>query len=157
MISFLPFETVRRGWVERARFWQQHLRPVLPPKMYHSVMALLTHWYIHCLRRRKVTTAWLVFPVALSGLFRPGGIPQDRCAVEPLKPPGRRQIPGLVICRKLCYCVYGAPLGRWALHKTAGSHATPKGGDKMPITLTFHVLFWTVTIRVKSRNRHPGR
>ena len=41
--------------------------------------------------------------------------------------------------------------------RRAGSHATPKGGDKMPITLTFHVLFWTVTIRVKSRNRHPGR
>ena len=66
VFNSLPYEVQRRlecapdepsGWVERARFWQQHLRPVLPPKMYHSVMALLIHWYIHCLRRRKVTTA----------------------------------------------------------------------------------------------------
>lgn len=33
----------------------------------------------------------------------------------------------------------------------------PKGSEPMPITLTFHVLFWTVTIRVKSRNRHSAK
>ena len=27
----------------------------------------------------------------------------------------------------------------------------------MPITLTFHVLYWTVTIRVTSRNRHSAK
>lgn len=41
---------------------------------------------------------------------------------------------------------------------TAGGWPHPrKGGEAMPITLTFHVLSWTVTIKVKSRNRHPGR
>ena len=34
---------------------------------------------------------------------------------------------------------------------------TPKGGDMMPITLTFHILRWTVTIKVKSGNRHSGK
>lgn len=60
-----PYETRRRmeytpenpgEWVERARFWQQQLRPVLPPKMYHTVMVKFISWYIHCLRRRKGTT-----------------------------------------------------------------------------------------------------
>lgn len=40
-------------WVERARLWQQQLRPVLPPEMYHKVMALFIGHYAHCLRRRK--------------------------------------------------------------------------------------------------------
>ena len=43
-------------WVERARFWQQQLKPALPSKMYHDVMLLFTGWYIHCLRMRKETT-----------------------------------------------------------------------------------------------------
>ena len=33
----------------------------------------------------------------------------------------------------------------------------PKGGESMPITLTFHVLGFTITVTVKSKNRHPGR
>lgn len=40
------------AWAERARFWQQQLRPVLPPKMYYEVMLLFIGRYIHCLRRR---------------------------------------------------------------------------------------------------------
>ncbi|MEY8262151.1 hypothetical protein AALA80_17695 [Oscillospiraceae bacterium 50-60] len=39
-------------WVERSRFWQQQLRPALPPKMYHTVMLKFISWYIHCLKRR---------------------------------------------------------------------------------------------------------
>ena len=40
-------------WVERARFWQNLLKPALPPKMYHAVMVKFISWYTHCLRRRK--------------------------------------------------------------------------------------------------------
>lgn len=56
-----PYEVQRRleftpekagEWVERAQFWQQELKPVLPPKMYHAIMALTINWYAHCLRRR---------------------------------------------------------------------------------------------------------
>lgn len=57
----LPYEVQRRlefspknpgEWAARARFWQQQLKPVLPPKMYHAVMAQFTHWYAYCIRRR---------------------------------------------------------------------------------------------------------
>ena len=40
-------------WAERARFWQRELKPVLPPKMHHSVMARFVSWYAHCKRRRN--------------------------------------------------------------------------------------------------------
>lgn len=50
-LEFTPDEP--GGWVERARFWQQQLKPVLPPKMYHSVMVVFIGWYAHCLRMRK--------------------------------------------------------------------------------------------------------
>ena len=58
----LPYEEQRRleftpekpgEWAERARFWQRQLKPILPPKMYHEVMALFINWYTRCLRRRK--------------------------------------------------------------------------------------------------------
>ena len=58
----LPYEVQRRldfspqepgEWVERARFWQQQLKPVLPPKMYYSVILQLLEWYIHCIKVRK--------------------------------------------------------------------------------------------------------
>ncbi len=58
----LPYEVQRRlefppdepmAWAARARFWQQELRPVLPSKTYHAVMALFANWYAHCLRMRK--------------------------------------------------------------------------------------------------------
>ncbi len=54
----LEFAPEKSGeWVERARFWQQHLKPALPPKMYHAVMRLFISWYAHCLRERKVVAA----------------------------------------------------------------------------------------------------
>ena len=40
-------------WVERARFWQNLLKPALPPKMYHTVIARFIGQYIHCLRLRR--------------------------------------------------------------------------------------------------------
>lgn len=60
----LPYEVQRRleftpegpgAWVKRARFWQQELRPVLPPKTYHAVMASFASWYARCLRMRAST------------------------------------------------------------------------------------------------------
>lgn len=62
----IPYEAQRRleftpdepgGWAERARFWQQELRPVLPPKSYHAVMVLFVHWYACCLRMREEAQA----------------------------------------------------------------------------------------------------
>jgi len=58
----LPYETQRRleftpkgpgEWVERAQFWQQQLKPALPPEMYCDVMILFIHWYAHCLRMKR--------------------------------------------------------------------------------------------------------
>ena len=50
------------------------------------------------------------------------------------------------------------PMERWALHN-GRRFATPpeKGVMVMPITLTFHILRWTVTIKVKSGNRHSAK
>ena len=44
-----------------------------------------------------------------------------------------------------------------AAQRQAVYHTTQKGVMVMPITLTFHVLNWTITIKVKSRNRHSGK
>ena len=44
-----------------------------------------------------------------------------------------------------------------AAQRQAVYHTTHKGVMDMPITLTFHVLYWTITIRVNSRNRHSGK
>ena len=53
---------------------------------------------------------------------------------------------------------HGAPGGApGAAQRQAVCHTTQEGVMVMPITLTFHVLKWTVTIRVKSRNRHSGK
>ena len=44
------------------------------------------------------------------------------------------------------------------LHKRqAVGHTTREGVRLVPITLTFHIFGYVVTIRVKSENRHPGR
>lgn len=59
--------------------------------------------------------------------------------------------------RNFCYDVnawetmreFAITVGGWLHH--------PKGGEAMPITLTFHILIWTVTIHVKSRNRHSAK
>ena len=50
------------------------------------------------------------------------------------------------------------PLGAGvAKVKKGGSATSPKGGVAMPITLTFHIFGYTVTITVKSRNRHSAK
>lgn len=49
----LTFSPGKPGeWVERARFWQQQLKPALPSKMYSDVITLFIGWYIHCLRMK---------------------------------------------------------------------------------------------------------
>lgn len=53
----LTFSPKKSGeWVKRARFWQQQLKPALPPKTYHDVMILFIEWYIYCLRMKKEST-----------------------------------------------------------------------------------------------------
>jgi len=39
----------------------------------------------------------------------------------------------------------------------AVSYTTRKGVKQMPITLTIHILGYTVTIRVKKQNRHSAK
>ena len=48
-LTFIP---ENRGWVERARFWQKELLPVLTKEQYHVAMIRIVSWYAHCLRRR---------------------------------------------------------------------------------------------------------
>ena len=45
------------------------------------------------------------------------------------------------------------------LHNKAGRFGLkpPKGGDLMPVTITFHLFGLTFTLRIKWENRHPGR
>ena len=46
----------------------------------------------------------------------------------------------------------------WALHiRQAVCHTTQKGVMVMPITLTVHIGKFTITITVKSGNRHSGK
>lgn len=57
-------------WIARAKFWQQKLKPSLPPKMYHAVMARFTGWYARCLRMRKESASMkcsIALPVMLKG------------------------------------------------------------------------------------------
>ena len=62
------------------------------------------------------------------------------------------------ICGNMWDTVFGASDGALgAAQRQAVYHTTLKGVMVMPITLTFHVLYWTVTIRVKSRNRHSAK
>lgn len=39
-------------WVERIRFWQEALRPALPPHVYHKVMSIFLDWAVRCSRAR---------------------------------------------------------------------------------------------------------
>ncbi len=49
-------------------------------------------------------------------------------------------------------------IGRGQRTITAGGWPQlPKGGEAMPITVTFHIFGYVVTIKVKSENRHPAR
>lgn len=53
MQRWLNFTPEKPGeWVERARFWQRELKPVLPADMYHKTMALFIGHYAKCLRKR---------------------------------------------------------------------------------------------------------
>ena len=49
--------------------------------------------------------------------------------------------------------------GSGLLPTTAGglAHTTRKGGDLMPLTITFHIFGYVVTIRVKCENRHSAK
>lgn len=47
----LTFSPAKGGWIDRARFWQKELKPVLPQKQYTSVMLLILDWYIQCTER----------------------------------------------------------------------------------------------------------
>ena len=52
----------------------------------------------------------------------------------------------------------GGSEGYGACADEAGGLATsPKGGEHMPITLTFHVRGLTVTVQVKRDNRHSAK
>jgi len=45
----------------------------------------------------------------------------------------------------------------WYYDDASGSVAVAplsKGGEQMPITLTFHFFGFVITVRVKSKNRH---
>ena len=62
------------------------------------------------------------------------------------------------ICGNMWDTVFGASDGALgAAQWQAVCHTTLEGVMVMPITLTFHILRWTVTIKVKSGNRHSGK
>lgn len=44
-------------WIQRAKFWHDLLRPVLPPKEFHHIVGMFAHHYAHCLMRRKAVSA----------------------------------------------------------------------------------------------------
>ena len=56
-----------------------------------------------------------------------------------------------ILCNK-CYCVCGS-----AAQRQAVSYISEKEVKHMPITVTFHVFIYTITITVKSRNRHSDK
>ena len=63
-------------------------------------------------------------------------------------------------CSKAGFLTEYAELGkmRSGAARTAGgwSHLREEVVD-MPITITLHIFGYTVTIRIKGENRHPGR
>ena len=61
--------------------------------------------------------------------------------------------------RQSCYDNSKGKSPRIEYHKNGGRlwlHLR-KGGGKMPITLTFHIFGYTVTIRIKARSRHSAK
>ena len=66
-------------------------------------------------------------------------------------------------CRSLTYqdsfCRITVPRKGEGVAKTlkAVPPLSDKGGVYMPITLTFHILGYTITVTVKSRNRHSAK
>lgn len=49
----LTFAPEDGGWVDRAVFWRETLKPALPPAQYYAAMERLLSWYISCVKRRK--------------------------------------------------------------------------------------------------------
>ena len=65
----------------------------------------------------------------------------------------------LAICRKTRYAVDGISsevLGA-AQRQAVVSYTTRKGVKHMPITITFHVFTYTITITVKQNRRHSAK
>ncbi len=57
------------------------------------------------------------------------------------------------------WCYY-IRVGEILHHKTRQAvmaHTTRKGGDSMPLTITFHAFGYVFTIRVKRENRHSAK
>ena len=50
-LTFTPYTS--HDWLERAKFWQQALKPHLPPKQYSAAMLTMLAWYIKCCKRFK--------------------------------------------------------------------------------------------------------
>ena len=63
----------------------------------------------------------------------------------------------LAVCRNPCYCVVGtsAEVPGRCTKRQAVSYTIPKGGGAMRITL--HIGRFTVTIIVKSKDRHSAK
>ena len=62
--------------------------------------------------------------------------------------------------QELTFCLKHSKItARGVLHTTAGglAHTTRKGGDLMPLTITFHIFGYVVTIRVKCETRHSDK
>ena len=48
--------------------------------------------------------------------------------------------------------------GKGILHSAGGlARSSPKGGDTMPLTLTFHLFGLVFTLKVKRENRHSAK
>lgn len=56
-----------------------------------------------------------------------------------------------------CFMSKAMILYPWHCTTAGGWLHHPRGGEAMPITLTIHILGYTVTIRVKKQNRHSAK
>lgn len=43
-------------WIQRATFWRELLRPVLPPKEFHHVMGIFARHYVRCIKQRNAAS-----------------------------------------------------------------------------------------------------
>lgn len=55
----------------------------------------------------------------------------------------------LVFCRWLCYTEAAAERRLDTAHEAGGLALDPERGERMPITLTFHLFGLTFTLRIK--------
>lgn len=49
-LTFIPKTT--QGFTERARFWQQKLKPILTPEQYYEAIFKILDWCIRCVKGR---------------------------------------------------------------------------------------------------------